>query len=182
MPFKLVKEDELEFFSEQADLPDRIVGLVFPILVDRRLELLIRDCWNDTANGELLDELFRDSGALGSFQTRVQVGFAVGLYDEGIFDDLRLIVKIRNAFAHQPRARSFDAQPICDLTRSLQLPDRYPKEDQPITGTREQRIERLMQTSGLIDLAPLRHRFLRTTEIALTWLSIKSGDFDLPPP
>ena len=183
MPFRVIKEDEAQFLSEQTDLPDRIVGLVIPSLVDRRLDLIIQECWRDTAKDDLLSELFRDGGALGSFLTRAQVGFAIGLYDEHIFADIKLIIKIRNAFAHQISARDFETQPICDYTRDLSLPDRYPKEGPPapVTGTREQRIGQLMRMSALIDLVPLRHRFLRTTEIVLTWLSIKSGDFDLPP-
>ncbi|MCZ6496569.1 MAG: MltR family transcriptional regulator [Alphaproteobacteria bacterium] len=184
MPFAVIEEDEKVFFNEQSLLPDRVIGIVIPSLVDRRLALIIQGCWHDTAKGDLLSELFRDGGALGSLQTRVQVGFAIGLYGEDIFADLKRIVKIRNAYAHQPGARDFKTQPICDFTRDFVLPERHPKETSatPETDTREQRIERLMRASGLIDLKPLRHRYLRTTEIILTWLSIKSGHFDLPPP
>ena len=184
MPFTSLEEDEVQFFSEQPTLDDRIIGIVIPSLIDRRLNRAIQACWYDTAKDDLLSELFRDGGALGSFQTRVQVGFAIGLLDEDIFADLKLIVKIRNAFAHRPGARDFDTQPICDWTRNLRLLDRYPKDEPPAydASSRKQLIEYLMHQSGLIDLVPLRHRFLRTTEIVLTWLSIKLEHFDLPPP
>ena len=183
MPFTFLEKDEVEFFNEQHKLDDRIIGLVIPSLIESRLNQIIQDCWHDTSNGDLLGELFRDGGALGSFQTCAQVGFAIGLYDEGIFTDLKLIVKIRNAFAHRVGARNFETQPICDFTRNLSLPTRYPKEnsDVALTGTREQMIEQLMRMSGLIDLGPLRHRFLRATEIILTWQEIKFGRFTLPP-
>lgn len=183
MPFTFLEKDEVEFFNEHHKLHDRIIGLVIPSLIERRLNRIIQDCWRDTSNGDLLGELFRDGGALGSFQTCTQVGFAIGLYDEGIFTDLKLIVKIRNAFAHQVGARDFETQPIRDYTRDLSLPEHYPKEspDAPLMGSREQRIEQLMRMSGLIDLVPLRHHFLRATEIILTCLEIKLGHFVLPP-
>ena len=184
MPFAIYGDDEHKFMNEQAKLEPRIVGLIYPILIDRRLEAVIRGRWQDDPKGELLADIFRDGGALGSFQTRVQIGFAIGLYNEVMLADLKQIVKIRNRFAHLPSAHTFDDQPICDLTQNLKLPNHYPKRNGPLIitplTTREEWIASLMHSSGLIDLTPLRHHFLRTAEIILTWLTIESGELMFP--
>ena len=182
MPFTISKDDEALFLQEQAGLPARIVGLIFPVLIDRRLEAIIKSRWHDDTPKTMLRELFRDGGPLGNFQTRVHVGYAIGLYDETMHADINRIAKIRNAFAHRPGANSFDDQPICDFTRSLTLPERYPKSEAPslVATIRDQAhfIELMMASSGLIDLAPLQTRYLRVVELVLTWLSIESGELN----
>ena len=186
MPFVISKDDEAIFLQEQAGLPARIVGLIFPVLIDRRLEDIIKSRWHDDTPKNMLRELFRDSGPLGSFQTRARIGYAIGLYDESMYADINRLVQIRNIFAHEPSANSFDDQPICDFTRSLTLPERYPKADPPtfITSVRDQAhfIELMMASSGLIDLAPLQTRYLRVVELVLTWLSIESGELNCDDP
>ena len=187
MPFVISKDDEALFLQEQAGLPARIVGLIFPVLIDRRVEAIIKSRWRDDTPKKMLGELFRDGGPLGSFQTRVHIGHAIGLYDENMYADIKRIVKIRNEFAHEPGANSFDDQPICDFTRSLTLPEQYPKSDTTFVTTIRDKshfIDLAMASSGLIDLAPLQTRYLRAVELVLTWLSIESGElnYDQEPP
>lgn len=170
---------EDRFRRELEALPDRVVGLSAPILVDRRLTLAIQARWTDTADGKLFDELFRDGGALGSPKTRAQVAFAIGLIDEPALKDLLTVLKIRNAFAHLLEADSFSEQRIAALAGNLALPDRYPAVgpglgQPPADASPEDLRERLLRASAIVDAARPRQRFLRAAEIlsTLLWLAL----------
>ncbi len=182
MPFTAIRDDELSFLRDQANLPDRAVGLIYPILIERRLRSVLESRWQNNSKESLLRDLFREGGALGSLKTRVQIGFVVGFYDEVIYLDLLQVVDIRNSFAHQPCAHEFCDQPICDHVSNLKLPDKFPKFP---TSCPEQHDKdwkyNFLRASRLQDEAPPRHRFLRTVEIILTWLSIEAGELGPPP-
>jgi hypothetical protein len=95
-------------------------------MVDSRLETAIPAQWHDDSKEELLRELFRDGGALGSFGTRIKVGFAIGLYGEDGLHDLKEINRIRNDFAHRIAFADFQNESIASRCKSLKLPDKYP--------------------------------------------------------
>lgn len=187
MPFRIRDVGELEFMREQADLSDRLVGLIYPILIDERLRELIEKNWKDDRKGELLETLLRDGGPLGALDTRIKVGFAIGMYDERILDDLKMIAKIRNKFAHKKEARDFDTPPVSNFVNELKLPDHYPKKEVPsdaVFQTMDAWTQAMLCHSGLKDLTPRRTKFLRAVEIILTWLTICAGDIQplvLPP-
>ena len=186
MPFVANRSDEQEFLQMQADLPDRTAGLVWPILIDRRLRATIEGRWKDDSKGDVLRNLFEVSGPLGDAGARVRVGFAIGLYDEDMFSDLKLVVNIRNSFAHEPGVHSFDDSPIQDHVGNFRLVDKYPKGPialiiPPSGMDRETWMNGLLCSSGLIDLEPRRTRFLRVIEIVLTWLAIEAGEFEYAP-
>lgn len=77
-----------------------MIGLLAPIAIDYHLVRAIKIHWVD--DGEMLDELFRDGGPIGSFGSRVRVGFAMDLYSAETYRDLLRVNKIRNLFAHKP--------------------------------------------------------------------------------
>ena len=85
MPFVANRSDEQEFLQMQADQPDRIVGLLWPILIDRRLRATIEGRWKDDIKEDVLRYLFEDGGPLGDAGARVRVGFAIDLYGEEMF-------------------------------------------------------------------------------------------------
>ena len=181
MTLTISREDEFDCLEMQAGLPDRIAGLIWPVLIDRRLQATISGRWCDDSKGDVLRYLFEDSGPLGNAGARVRVGFAIGLYDEDMFGDLKLIVKIRNEFAHEPSVHSFDDFPIQNYVNDLKLIEKYPKRPDrqiaPLPGmSREDWIQGIMCSSGLIDLQPRRTRFLRSIEIILTWLAIEAKE------
>ena len=118
--------DDKEFIDELATYPDRIVGLLAPAIVDKRLATVIQARWTDTPDGALLRDLFRDGGPLGSFATRIQIGFAIRIYGEDAYSDLKSLNKIRNAFAHKVAAKDFNDQSIRDRSNKLLLPAKYP--------------------------------------------------------
>src|SRR5215471_10022341 len=58
----------------------------------------------------------------------VQKGYALRLYDKIIKDDLEIICRVRNAFAHSPRAINFDTPEVLSaiMSRFLSGPGRGP--------------------------------------------------------
>ncbi|QQO19447.1 hypothetical protein JJB98_05790 [Bradyrhizobium diazoefficiens] len=75
--------------------------------------------------GKVAEELFEGGNApLGTFSARAKLAFTLGLVSEKEFQDLELIRKIRNEFAHNVKA-SFDDPAIVARRRSLQhkVPD-----------------------------------------------------------
>jgi DNA-binding MltR family transcriptional regulator len=50
------------------------------------------------------NQLFGESGPLTSLAAKARLGHALGLYGRVTRDDIILISKIRNAFAHSPQS------------------------------------------------------------------------------
>ncbi len=171
-----VIQDKAEglFFNEIITAADRIVGLLAPIIVDNRLTAANKARWTDapTSVGTIFGDLFRDGGELGDFGTRIKVGFAMGLYGEKGFKDLRLISKIRNEFAHQMTVNSFTDQPVIDYIKALQLAYDYPAYDKGGDGKVVDDISKspdmwniLIAASPIANLTDQKSKFLRTVEL-----------------
>lgn len=52
--------------------------------------------------------LIADNGPLRSFYTKIAMGYALGVYDKGMYNDLNIVRNIRNAFAHSKKLIQFD--------------------------------------------------------------------------
>jgi hypothetical protein len=71
---------------------------------------------------ERLDSLFEYPGPLSSFDAKIQVGFAIGLYGPIIRHDLDVIRRIRNGFAHAKKPISFNTiQVVREMEKSQYL-------------------------------------------------------------
>jgi DNA-binding MltR family transcriptional regulator len=64
-------------------------------------------------------ELLRGDGPLSSFSARIKVAYAIGLISESVRSDFEIIRKIRNHFAHHPRATSFSESPVREHCANL---------------------------------------------------------------
>lgn len=75
----------------------------------------------------LQDKLFEGSGPFATFSAKINVGFALSLYEDEARHDLHLIRDIRNDFAHSMTPRRFgdiDIRKLCDQLRSPRRIDR----------------------------------------------------------
>jgi len=68
---------------------------------------------------KVADDLFQAVGPLSSFSQRIAVARAFGFISKGDYDDLNLIRRIRNHFAHHPLEVSFSASPVAQLATRL---------------------------------------------------------------
>ena len=70
----------------------------------------------------LQKDLFRGYGPLSSFSSKIELAYALGVFGNGTYQELRKIKKIRNIFAHNPRIMSFVDPEIKPLFASLNKP------------------------------------------------------------
>ena len=86
-------------FHEQSD---RIVAIVGAAYLDSTLDSLLRAAFIDAPNE--VDRLLRLDAPLGSNGSGCQLAYCLGLITCDQRDDLKIIAKIRNAFAHDFKA------------------------------------------------------------------------------
>ena len=83
-------------YEEPNDRAIAIIGLTFldTLITDLLTNFLVDDA-------DEVERLLRPDGALGTFGAKVSLCYCLGLIAEIIKDDLRLVAKIRNRFAHE---------------------------------------------------------------------------------
>jgi DNA-binding MltR family transcriptional regulator len=121
-------QTEADFIREISTLSDRLLGLLAPIILEKRLREAIQHRWvdSDISRGTtILEDLFRPSGEIGSFGTMIRVGLAIALFGRETYADLVRIEKIRNSFAHRLDVKSFADQPIVDFVRDISVIKRW---------------------------------------------------------
>src|SRR5438874_1309573 len=82
---------------------DRAAAIIGAAYVDMVLREAISERMAQRDHG-VIELLFEDRGPLQPFGAKIQLGYALGIYALGIYQDLRAIKDIRNAFAHSAEA------------------------------------------------------------------------------
>ena len=107
-----------EFVEELKQETDRGLPLVAAALIDDKLAETLRSFFcNVPAAGKLLDDT---NAALGTFSSRAEACYALGLIDEFEYREIALIRKIRNEFAHAKHGTSFQNARVQGLCSTLQ--------------------------------------------------------------
>ena len=121
--------ESLADFTKQFDgESDRGAALISAAFLDEDLRFLIATFLIDDEEevGRLLGSNKHWDCPLGTFGTRVRAAYCLGLISRDEFHDLRIIQRIRNAFAHELRSSSFDNERIRNQCNSLRIPQRLP--------------------------------------------------------
>lgn len=92
--------------GEFHDASDRVIAVVGAAYLDAVVEALLRAVFID--DEEEVKTLLSPDRPLGSNGSRYQVAYCLRLITKKQRDDLKMIAKIRNAFAHQFGVRSFE--------------------------------------------------------------------------
>lgn len=109
--------DVLEFRVSLLDETDRGCALMVASFLDFKLEqLLIARLVDDS---KMVSELLAHSGPLGTFSSRIDMAFALGLIGANVRRDLNLIRKIRNEFGHSHRPLMFSDDAISSRCNEL---------------------------------------------------------------
>jgi hypothetical protein len=90
--------------KEQQPITTAILGAV---LVELHQERLLRFKLKH-GDDETWKMLTADNGPLGSFHSKIAMGYALGIYDKDMRGDLNIVRNIRNAFAHSKKLIQFD--------------------------------------------------------------------------
>ena len=113
---EVVTEMDREFHEST----DRVIAIVGAAYLDSMLDKLLRVVFIQAADD--VDRLLRPDGPLGSNGARYQLCYCLGLITREQRDDLKIVAKIRNTFAHDFKATSFDVAPLRDYCASLKQP------------------------------------------------------------
>jgi len=124
MVFKPSNDTEIKFIKELQLLPDRIVGIVAPAMLEACLRKAIKVRLRDT--NKVFNKLFSINGSLGTFGSLINMGAALAIFGSDAYSDLQQINQIRNLFAHETEAEDFNFQSINDKVNFLRLPNIYP--------------------------------------------------------
>ncbi|MDQ3287742.1 MAG: transcriptional regulator [Pseudomonadota bacterium] len=105
--------DLAHFFSELQRETDRGLPLVAAALID---EKLLDALQSFLCLGKASERLLSGSNApLGTFSARIEACFALGLIDEFEYQEISLVRKIRNVFAHSKHGLSFSNDKVLGL-------------------------------------------------------------------
>ena len=91
---------------------DRAAAILAGSLLDEMLAHLLELYFVE--NKALQKDLLRGTGPLATFAARIKIAYMLGFMPESVFHDFERIRKIRNHFAHHPKATSFDESPAKD--------------------------------------------------------------------
>jgi len=162
-----------EAFFQIESSPDRIAGIVAAAFVEDRLTTALKSRLHQEE--ALLERMFRSSGPLGSFAAKIDLACLVGLCSKGAYQDLNAIRRIRNEFAHDVLASSFDCDRLRDLANSLTFGERI-----KITIAADQPEGREYVASPKEKPSTPRQRYIRACEMFVCCLPLFAKR--LPPP
>ena len=91
-------------FRDQQPITTAILGAV---MVELHLERLVRSKLKHK-DDETWALLVADNGHLGSFYSQIAMGYAFGIYDKDMCNDLNIVRNIRNTFAHSKKSIKFE--------------------------------------------------------------------------
>ena len=119
------KKKGLEYFAEVAEFrfslnreTDRGCALMAAAYLSNQLERLLRKTLVD--NRKIIDELFGILGPLGSFSAKIEVAYSMGLLPKVARQDLHVLRKIRNEFAHEAGSLTFLDRRVASRCDNLQ--------------------------------------------------------------
>jgi|ERR1035438_1272613 DNA-binding MltR family transcriptional regulator len=110
-------DEVLTFRASLSEETDRGCALMAAAYLDDQLKQLLRYVMVD--DQVVVDELLRAAGPFGTFSTRIDVCFALGLLPPMARRDLHLIRKIRNDFGHTAKPLTFDEAAISARCKEL---------------------------------------------------------------
>lgn len=70
-------------------------------------------------NKAIADELFKPTGPLGAFGTKIKLAYLFRIIHPDIYKDFVIVSKIRNAFAHDLTITSFEDQQIAAWIKNM---------------------------------------------------------------
>lgn len=114
------QNDLSTFLRELQTESDRGLALVGASVIEDKLGSTVRSFFADCkAVPKLLDDA---NAPLGTFSSQISACLALGLIDQFEYDEITLIRKVRNEFAHGLHGTTFKSESIAGLCSSLKSP------------------------------------------------------------
>lgn len=113
---KLTEHEREAFYDHSSD---RSIAIILSAIVENHLTSLLRLIMRrDTTVAE---ELFRSTGPLGPFGTKIRLAYMLRILHETTYKDLIIISRIRNRFAHDLTVTAFDDQQITAWIKNMYM-------------------------------------------------------------
>ena len=103
---------------------DRAVAILATSYLEVLLEKLLR---TKLIQNPVVNRLFTGNGPLASLSARIDICYALGLMPDYVLQDLTLIRRIRNHFAHHLNEASFQDEAVINRCSELSLHKLFPK-------------------------------------------------------
>ena len=118
-----------EFFLEFQKETPRAAVIVSAALLDTLLRDLIAAFMIDESKAvdDLLGTDNNSDAPLSAFGARIRTAYCLGLISKSQYQDLLLIKKIRNKFAHRLQGYSFEKAEVVGWCNLFQIPKRHEK-------------------------------------------------------
>lgn len=117
---ELTRVEEFQNFRNSLNQEsDRGSALMAAAFIDNKVGELLHSFFID--NKKIYERLFESNGALATFSSKIDLAFLLGLIPKNIFDDLHLLRKIRNDFAHNASFMTFESNPIKERCYSFSV-------------------------------------------------------------
>ena len=172
MAWFATNDDEAKAIRELHSLSDRAAAIVGGALLEVRIEtylkMLLRD-HRKNASSSIHGDMFRPSGALGAFSSKINLAYMLGLISADAWADIDRIRAIRNDFAHDLKISDFRSPSIAERCRKILHFMKYcfesgtPEADTPAGLNSKHYIENLAST-----LAEPRGRYLLAISVYTT--------------
>lgn len=140
-----------DFRNTLINESDRGCALMSAAYLDECLGRLLRSYFIDDT--KVINKLFDYNGACGTFSSKIELAYGLGLIPKNVRLDLTLLRRIRNDFAHVSKVICFDDDPIKSRCYELKL---YPHPK----------------------IIPSRSRFCRSMVIAVTQIETTAARLD----
>ena len=114
---KIIKE-AMSYYNALHQESDRAAAILAAAYFENSLGKQIMDKFVDV-NNEMRKKIFDGYGPLSTFSAKIDIAFALGLFNEETRKGLHSIRKIRNEFAHAPMPIKFNYNKIANLCRNL---------------------------------------------------------------
>ena len=117
----------LDLFDES----DRGAAIVGAALLEDTLATLLKDNMSSVAMSQKqVRDIFDLSGPLSNFSAKISIAFAFAFIDKVTFNDLQIVRRIRNSFAHSAGKLSFADVSIASQVQNMYC-FRYAKDQLP---------------------------------------------------
>lgn len=111
--------------GEAAGDRERGTALALVARLDTELQAALRRVMIE--DKKTVDQIFSENGPLFQFGPKIRIAYVFGILEKNIYDDLLVVSRIRNDFAHKLEAKSFKWDRIRSNVDNLKVAEFYRK-------------------------------------------------------
>ena len=151
-------ESEIEAVWEEIERQNhRAAGVLAGAMVEEVLQFALM-CHMVFQSKTDLEKLFEYPEPLSSFDAKIRMGYALGLYGRIIRNDLDVIRRVRNAFAHAKKPITFTTPKIAKEVAKLRYTKEMPNQLVSLTEHWSRRYDSEQRTSYAVTARIISHK------------------------